>query len=79
MSDSVEDIAEDVKDLKEWAARHDEAHTADTKLLASTIDILHEHQTNHHSRSSVIKQNSIVGVVLTAFYAVVEILRQFVF
>jgi len=79
MGDLVKDIAEDIKELQKWTARHEEAHTADTKLLASTIDILHEHQNNHHSRASVVKQNSIIGVVLTAFYVVVEILRQFIF
>lgn len=79
MGDLLLDIRDDVKSLQEWADRHEEAHTADTRLLASIVDSLSDHQNNHHSRVSVLKQNSIVGVVLTAFYAVAEILRQFIF
>ena len=72
-------IEEDIKEIKGWQARHESAHTADTKLLATIVDTLSEHQNNHHSRTSVVKQNSIVGVVLTAIYAIAEILRQFAF
>lgn len=79
MGDLLEDLAEDVHALQKWSARHEDSHIADTRLLASIVDTLSEHQNNHHSRSSVVKQNSIIGVVLTAFYAVAEILRQFVF
>ncbi len=79
MPDLLLIIQDDVEELKERLNRHEEAHTADTRLLASIVDTLSEHQNNHHSRSSVLKQNGIVGVILTMFYLVVESLRQFVF
>lgn len=77
--DRFQALEEDIAELKAWAHSHDEAHTADTRLLASIMDSVSNHTTNHHGKASTIKQNSVVAAALTLLYAVAEILRQFVF
>lgn len=77
VQDCCKQIEEDVRDIKDWMDRHEEAHTADTELLASIVKTLSNHQENHHGRASTIKQGGALAGALTLLYALVEIARQF--
>ena len=78
MTDPLDEIREDVAELRAWTSRHEESHTADTTLLASIISKIESHATNHHGRASTIKQNTgMMAGVLTVLYVAVELLRRF--
>ena len=77
MANRLDQIEEDIRDLKAWAERHDESHTADTRLLASILDSVKSHEGNHHGTTSTIKQGSAVGLGVTLLYLAVELVRTF--
>jgi hypothetical protein len=77
VTDQFDRLESDIQELKEWAAQHDEEHTADTNLLASIVKSLSDHQTNHHGRTSTIRQSGWVAAALTVAYVLAEIIRQF--
>ena len=77
MADRLDQIEEDIGELKAWTGRHDDSHTADTKLLASIVEKLAGHEGNHHGTLSNVKQGGAVGIGVTLLYVAVELVRQF--
>ena len=78
MSDQLEEIQEDVRDIKRWIERHETAHSDDTRLLASIVDTLSTHQSNHHGppHPLVLARNGgIVAVISGAIIIVAEVIR----
>lgn len=76
MADRLDQIEEDIRDLKAWAERHDESHTADTRLLASMLDSVKSHEGNHHGTVSTMKQGGAVGIGVTLLYMAVELIQR---
>ncbi|KKN83864.1 hypothetical protein LCGC14_0295170 [marine sediment metagenome] len=72
----LEDIAADVRELKEWTVRHEKLHTSDQDLLAAIINTLAEHQTNHHGRLTFIKQSGVITALLATIGGIAELLRR---
>lgn len=77
MADPLDQVKEDIRDLKEWASQHDREHTADTELLASIVGSLKSHEGNHHGTTSTIKQGGAVGIGVTLLYVAVELIQRF--
>ncbi len=78
MTDQLDQIEEDIRDLKDWAARHEDEHTADKRLLASFVDSLAVHEGNHHGppHPLVLARNGgIVAVISGAIIIVAEVIR----
>ena len=76
---TIESLQEDIHDLKEWATRHDESHTADTRLLASIVDSLSEHQHNHHGlKTALTRGGSIAAGISAALIVIAEVLTRLV-
>lgn len=65
--------------LEGWTRRHEDEHTADTRLLSSILDSMAVHQGNHHSTTSTLKNGGAVGVALSFLYLAVELIRYFAF
>lgn len=76
-SDPISELREDVRDLKEWAARHEDEHNADKRLLSSLIGRLAEHQTNHHGTATRVKQGGLVAATAAVLVALAELLNRF--
>lgn len=70
-------LEEAVAELKEWLDRHERRHNADQELLASIVDSLADHQTNHHSRATTVRQTASIGAVLAVLATIAEVIRQF--
>lgn len=71
-------VQEDVRDLKDWAARHEDEHTADKRLLASIVESLTTHEGNHHgppSRLALARSGGIVAVITSIIIVVAEAIR----
>lgn len=80
MPDQLDQIEEDVRDLKDWAARHEDEHTADKRLLASIVETLTQHEGNHHgppSRLVLARNGGVVAVISGAIIVAAEIFRYF--
>jgi hypothetical protein len=75
-NEQLDQIEEDVSELKEWTRDHRKEHTADTNLLSSIIDKIDSHQNNHHGRLSMVKQSGAIGAALAAVGGVAELLRR---
>ena len=78
MSDQLDQIEEDVRDLKDWAARHEDEHTADKRLLASIVDTLAVHEGNHHGPPDPLvlaRNGGLVAVISGAIIIVAEVIR----
>ena len=73
----LQDVADDVEELKDRFSQHTDEHVADTKLLASIVETLSDHQSNHHGKATVIKQGGAVGIGVTLLYLVAELVRTF--
>ena len=76
-TDAFKVMQEDVAALRRWVEDHREEHTADTKLLSSIIEQIHGHQSNHHGRTSVLKQAGGVTAIAALAVAAAEIARIF--
>jgi hypothetical protein len=76
-TDAFKVMQEDVAVLRRWVEDHRKEHTADTELLASIIDQIHQHSENHHGRTSVLKQAGGVTAIAALAVAAAEILRIF--
>lgn len=76
MSDKLDIIAADVKELKAWSVRHEERHGDEANMLDLVLKDLQGHLTNHHSRLSTIKQGGYIGTSLALLGAVAEVLRR---
>lgn len=72
----LEALDEDVGHLIDWTHTHDAEHVNEDKRMNLLLAQLAEHDTNHHSRASTIKQGGWVAVTLTIVYAVAEVIRQ---
>ena len=77
MPDKLEAIAEDVKELKAWSARHEERHGDDADMLALVLKDLDQHTNNHHGRTTEIKRTASIGAALAVLATIAEVLRQF--
>jgi hypothetical protein len=75
--DTLENIEQDVRELKAQFARHEERHGDEADMLGRVLDSLSEHTRNHHGKASTMKQGSAVGAAVALLYVVVELIRQF--
>ena len=78
MADQLDAIKEDIRDIKDWQGRHDESHTADTRLLAALIDKLDTHETNHHGppHPLVLARNGgLIAFIASAVIIAAEVIR----
>ena len=76
MTDQLKEIRDDVRELREWSARHEERHGDDADMLGRVLDSLQNHLANHHSRLSTIKQSSGITAALLMLGAFAELLRR---
>ncbi|KKN55500.1 hypothetical protein LCGC14_0581750 [marine sediment metagenome] len=75
----LDDIQNDIQELKDWAARHDDSHTADTKLLASILDSLSTHEHNHHGlRTTLTRGGGIAAGVSAILIVLAEVLTRLI-
>ncbi len=75
MDSDLLDLKDDIAEVRAWQERHEESHTADTKLLSTILDQVHGHQSNHHGRTSVLKQAGGVTAIAALAVAAAEILK----
>lgn len=68
-------MEDDIREIRAWIARHEDEHSADTRLLASILDAVHSHQSNHHGRGSTLKQAGWVGGLTAILVAGAEAVR----
>jgi hypothetical protein len=61
--------------IDRWMHAHRDEHTADKRLLASILDAVSAHQSNHHGRGSTLKQAGWVGGLTAILVAGAEALR----
>jgi hypothetical protein len=67
-----------MKELRAWAARHEERHGDDADMLQLVLNHLQTHTKNHHGRTSEVKRTVSIGAVLAVLAAIAEVIRQFV-
>jgi hypothetical protein len=79
MANQVDRLEDDVAELKAWTTRHDEEHTADTRLLASIMDAVREHSHNAHGIRSRATQVGSTGLLVAFLGVVLEVIRRLVF
>jgi hypothetical protein len=73
----LDDVASDVRELKEWSVRHEERHGDEAGMLQLVLTQLHEHDTNHHGRVSTIKRGGVMTAAVSLLYVAMELLRRF--
>ncbi len=79
MPDKLDQIADDVSEVKRWMERHEERHGDEANMLNLVLKDLQSHLTNHHGRLSTVKQGGYIGTVLALLGAAAEVLRRFFF
>ena len=70
-------IEQTMEDLKDWSARHEDGHNAQTRLLATTIESLTVHTENHHGKASQLRQGGILTTIVALLMALSELARRF--
>ena len=78
MTDQLDQIEEDIRDLKDWAARHEDEHTADKRLLASFVSTLDTHEGNHHGPPGPLvlaRNGGLIAFIASAVIIVAEVIR----
>lgn len=78
MADQFDRIENDIKELRAWAARHEERHGDDADMLQLVLTHLNTHTKNHHGRTSEMKRTASIGAILAVLAAIAEVIRQFV-
>ena len=69
----LQDVADDVRELKGQFARHEERHGDDADMLGRVLDSLKEHTDNHHGTLSNVKQGGWVALLVTAAAVAAEL------
>jgi len=79
MADKLNMIADDVAGIKRWCERHEERHGDDADMLGRVLDQMKQHEGNHHSHLSTIRQGGSIGAALAILGALAELLRRLLF
>lgn len=74
---SLEEIKEDIKDIRSWQRSHDERHGDDANMLGRVLDDIKAHTANHHGKLSQARQAAIPVGLIGLLAAVIELVRQF--
>ena len=61
--------------MQRWQERHESRHTADQALLASIVDSLANHESNHHGIVSKAKASGVAGFLAGIIIAFIELAR----
>ena len=73
----LDQIEEDIRDLKDQFSRHEERHGDDADMLQLVLRDMNDHTANHHGTASTVKQGGAVGLGVTLLYVAVELVQRF--